>query len=529
MRWNATLWLKVRAAGLVLVCLLSLDASGQDWSQWRGGDRDGRVAEFTAPATWPKELTKKWSVEIGNGVATPSLVGDRLYVFARKDGNEIASCLNSETGDEIWQDNYASEGTTGGASGFPGPRATPTVVDGKVITFGVRGILSCYDAASGKLLWRKDDFPGKWPRFYVSSSPIVVDGLCIAQQGSEEEGAIVAYDLASGEEKWRSENMGPSYASPMVVEVDGTKVVIAATESNLVGLNAADGKEMWKIAFTQGRYNAATPIVDGQTLILAGPGSGISAIALVKDGDMLTEEQLWTNTDNSVQFSSPVLKDGYVFGLSNNNTLFAINTNTHETAWSNPLGGPEPPSPFGPGPFGPGMFGPGGSPGRGDRGGPGGPGGRSDRPRENAPAGDNARTSIPREVLAQVVDPAAAEVQAPAVEQGEARESERGERSERMDRGRGEGRGPDGRRGFGRGRGGRGGGRDGYGSVVDAGSVMMVLTPAMELVVYEPSATEYKELGRYKVAETATYAYPVASGKRIFIKDQDNLSLWTAE
>jgi hypothetical protein len=198
-----------------------------------------------------------------------------------------------------------------------------------------------------------------------------------------------------------------------------------------------------------------------------------------------------------------VLKDGLVFGLSNNNTLFAINAGTHETAWSNPLGGPEPPSPFGPGPFGPG--GPGRGRNRGDRG---------ERPRDAAPTGDNATATIPREILAQVAETPAAET--PPAEQPGTRDGQTGDR-----------RGPEGRRRFGRGRGGRG--RGGYGSVVDAGSVMMVLTPAMELVVYEPSAREYKELGRYKVAETATYAYPVASGKRIFIKDQDNLTLWMVE
>ena len=58
---------------------------------------------------------------------------------------------------------------------------------------------------------------------------------------------------------------------------------------------------------------------------------------------------------------------------------------------------------------------------------------------------------------------------------------------------------------------------------------MMVLTPASELVVFEPNAKEFKELARYKVAETPAYAYPVASGKRIFTKDQDNVVLWMVE
>ncbi len=494
---------------VVGVVVLAADAAhAQDWSQWRGDQRDGKVAEFTAPASWPKELVKKWEVSIGDGVATPSLVGDRLYVFSRQEGNEIARCLDAESGNEIWKDSYASEGTSGGASGFQGPRCSPTVFDGKVVTLGVRGILSCLDAATGKVLWRKDDFPGVWPRFYTSSSPIVVDGLCIAQLGGDDgNGAIVAYDLTTGEEKWRAPDLSPSYASPMLVEVDGTKVIIAPTESDLVGVSAADGKLLWKIQFTQGRYNAATPIVDGSTLILAGPGSGMSAIALSKQGDELKEEQLWMNTDNSVQFSSPVLKDGLVFGLSNNNTLFCIKVDTHETAWSNPLGGAEQP---GGGPFGPG--------GRGR--GPGGPG---DGPRGEERPGDRADgtprrddavrpASASADVLAQVT-----EESSPPAEQPEARQGDD----------RGERRGPDGRRRGGRGRGGRG--RGGYGAIVDAGSVLLALTPASELVVYEPSATEFKELARYKVAATPTYAYPVASGKRIFTKDQDAVVMWSVE
>ena len=273
----------LHCGALFSVCFCPLDAAAQDWSQWRGDHRDGRASEFSVPASWPKELAKKWSVEIGNGVATPSLVGKRIYVFTRQDGNEIARCLDADTGEQIWEDSYPSEGTTGGASGFPGPRCSPTVADGKVVTLGVRGILSCYDAESGKMLWRKDDFQGKWPMFYTSSSPLAVDGLCIAQLGGSDQGGIVAYDLASGEEKWRWTEEGPSNGSPVVMEFGGAKVVIAPTDKSLVGVTAADGKQVWRIQYEQGRGTSATPMVDGKTLIVSGPGSGFTAIALKMD------------------------------------------------------------------------------------------------------------------------------------------------------------------------------------------------------------------------------------------------------
>src|SRR5262245_6822014 len=138
-------------AGLVVGGMLFVrgGASGQDWPQWRGPNRDAKASGFKAPATWPKELTKKWSVNIGNGVSTPSLADGKLIVFSRQDDNEVVRCLNAAAGDELWKDEYPAKAPTGGASNFPGPRSSPTVVNGKVVTLGVEGTLTCYDINSG--------------------------------------------------------------------------------------------------------------------------------------------------------------------------------------------------------------------------------------------------------------------------------------------------------------------------------------------------------------------------------------------
>src|SRR5581483_11783340 len=105
----------------------------QDWPQWRGPNRDAKVTDFKAPKTWPKEPTKKWSEKVGNGVATPALVGDKLYVFTRVGGDEVISCRKAADGTEVWSDKYESP-TFGGPDGsFPGPRSSPAVADGKVV------------------------------------------------------------------------------------------------------------------------------------------------------------------------------------------------------------------------------------------------------------------------------------------------------------------------------------------------------------------------------------------------------------
>src|SRR5687767_1760539 len=104
----------------LLAALCCSWASAADWPQWRGPNRDAKAADFKAPKTWPKELTQKWKVTVGEGVATPALVGDRLYVFSRQDGSEVLRCLNAADGKELWQDKYESLGASGPAKCFGG-------------------------------------------------------------------------------------------------------------------------------------------------------------------------------------------------------------------------------------------------------------------------------------------------------------------------------------------------------------------------------------------------------------------------
>jgi outer membrane protein assembly factor BamB len=332
-----------RSIGLVVCCVILICAAaalGQDWPQWRGPARDGKVTGFTAPKTWPKELKQAWKVEVGSGDSTPALVGDKLYVFARQDKEEVILCLNATNGEEVWKDKYAAQAVMGPARRHPGPRSSPAVTDGKVFTLGVWGMLSCLDAAKGEVLWRKDPFKNVTPQFYTAMSPIIVDGMAIAQLGGEKKGAIMAFDLATGEEKWKLDNQGSAYASPALLTVAGTKQIATLTSGTVVGVGVADGKLLWEVPFVRrGRaYNAATPIVDGQTVIFTGAGRGTQAVKVEKTGDGFAAKEVWRNKALAVQFNTPVLKNGLLFGLSERGNLFCINAKTGKTAWTDRAG-----------------------------------------------------------------------------------------------------------------------------------------------------------------------------------------------
>jgi outer membrane protein assembly factor BamB len=323
--------------GVIVGSVVLIGAScgfAQDWPQWRGCDRDGKVAGFTAPQTWPQALAQKWKIPVGSGDATPALVGDRLYVFTRQGDDETVLCLNAADGQEVWKGQYAAQPVTGAAGRHPGPRSSPAVAEGKVVTLGVGGVLSCWNAADGKLVWRNDEFKAV-PTFFTAMSPIIVDGMCVAQLGGRGEGAIVALDLATGNQKWRWSEEGPEYASPALLTVEGTKQVVTLTEKSVVGVGVTDGKLLWRLPFVpqQRAYNAATPIVDGQTVIYTGAGRGTKAVKIEKQADGFAARELWSNPELAPQYNTPVLQDGLLFGLSNRGQFFCLNAQTGQTAW----------------------------------------------------------------------------------------------------------------------------------------------------------------------------------------------------
>jgi outer membrane protein assembly factor BamB len=312
------------ATAVLAGCVLLLGATcarAQDWPQWRGPSRDNKVTGFTEPKTWPKELTKKWSTKVGLGDASPVLVGDKIYAFTRDGQEEVVRCLDAATGEEKWKDKYEADAVTGPGARHPGPRSSPAAADGKVCTFGVGGVLSCYDADKGALLWRKET--KAHPQFFTSVSPIIVDGKCIAYIGGRGKGEVVAYDLANGDEKWKWSGDGPAYGSPVLVTVGETKQIVTPTEKEVVGIDAADGKLLWKASY-QAQYNSSTPVADGQTVICSGPPDmrgggkgGTTAFKIEKKDDGFAAAEAWTQPKTFAGiYNTPVLKNGLLYGLT---------------------------------------------------------------------------------------------------------------------------------------------------------------------------------------------------------------------
>ena len=310
-----------------------------DWTQWRGPARDGSVGAFAVPATWPERLTQRWKVEVGLGYATPLIVGNRIYMFARQGDREVMSALDADSGKVLWSTGHTAifEVMSAAAPHGPGPKSTPAFSNGKLFSIGMTGIVTAYDAASGKQLWQR---PGSLPLpLYTSHafSPIVDGNAVIFHTGGDDKGEIVALDVNTGAVKWSWNGDGPGYGSPIVATFDGTRQIVTITQGKLVGLDIATGALLWERPFViANKTNSVTPILSGQTLIVSGNGGPTTALRVGRRGNQWTTETAWENADIPLRMSDGVVAGDVLFGMANRNSgqYFAADAATGKTLWT---------------------------------------------------------------------------------------------------------------------------------------------------------------------------------------------------
>jgi outer membrane protein assembly factor BamB len=281
-----TFWHLLIAATLSLL-LYGQSAGAQDWTQWRGPTRDGLVTAANVPASWPDSLRRVWRVEIGEGYSSPIVADGRVFVHSRRDPDEIVMALDLAGGKILWQQKYPAtfEKNRYATKMAKGPNATPLIIGKRLLTLGITGVLTSWDTATGRQLWRKDFsktvdtsklFCG------TSASPLALGGLVVIQVGSDVHGGqILTLDPSNGATKWEWRGHGPGYASPVVFDIASKMQIVTLTDSSIVGLDAKTGSELWSVPFLdEWHENIMTPIWTGSHLIVSGTRQATHAYAL---------------------------------------------------------------------------------------------------------------------------------------------------------------------------------------------------------------------------------------------------------
>lgn len=312
-------------------------ASGQEWPQWRGPNRDGAVSSFREPTSWPQGLKRQWRVMVGLGYATPLLVGNRIYMYSRQAEDEVMTALAADSGEVIWRTRYPApfDMSPATARHRAGPKSTPAFADGRLFTLGMSGIVTAFDSETGRRLWQKPASSAH-PLYHTAMSPVVEGELVVFHVGGHDDGALTAFDVATGDIRWSWDGDGPAYGSPLVVDLAGVRQVVTFTQENLVGVSAETGELLWRRPFTtRSTTTSQTPIQYGNTMIQAGRGNGITAFRVVRQGGAWTTENVWHTDDVSLHMTNGVVIDGVLYGLShlNSGQYFGLDLDTGTVLW----------------------------------------------------------------------------------------------------------------------------------------------------------------------------------------------------
>ena len=301
-----------------------------DYVQWRGAQRDGSASAFVEPKQWPDALTRRWKVDVGEGYGSALIVGDVVYVFTRLDEQEGITALDSSTGRQRWRTSYPAPYTPSKPAEKHGasPKATPLFHDGRIFTLGISGIVSAFDAKSGKQLWQSAA-PKEAPFYGAAVSPLALRDLVIVHPGDY--GPLTAFDTRSGMVKWTA-GSGGFFASPILVTLEQTQQVVSVTQDFVIGVSL-DGRILWRFPF-DGKNGATTPVLNNDTIIVNSPDRVIAFRPRLRDGAWIVET-MWETKDVSTYLSTPVVLDGVLYGLSTKarGQFYAIDAKTGQVLW----------------------------------------------------------------------------------------------------------------------------------------------------------------------------------------------------
>jgi outer membrane protein assembly factor BamB len=338
--------LTVSLLGMFVLLTGARPLPADDWPQWRGPTRDavwketGIVDKFSSG-----QLPLRWRAAVGSGYSGPTVADGRVVVTDRlSEPREVERvlCFDWKTGARAWA--FAYDCPYKNVDYPAGPRACASLDEGRVFALGSMGHLHCLDAASGKLLWKKEpgaDYKLRVPIWGIASAPLVDGKLVIVQVGGEGGACLMAFDKRSGAEQWRALGDRASYSAPIIVEQAGRRVLVCWTGDNVAGLDPASGKLLWLYPFKPARMviNVPTPIVSGERLFLTGFFDGALMLKLCQDEPRV--EKLWRRQGPSEQhtdalhsmISTPYMEGDYVYGVDSYGELRCLDARNGERVW----------------------------------------------------------------------------------------------------------------------------------------------------------------------------------------------------
>jgi outer membrane protein assembly factor BamB len=322
-------------------------ASSDDWPQWRGPNRDGISPATTLNTNWERQRPAVvWKVPVDRGYSSPVVANGRVYTLDcdGEKSHERVLCLDARTGQEVWSYSYDADNKK---NQYSGPRATPTIYEGKVYTVGSDGLLLCLLAEppdnKPHVLWKHDlldEFAAARPGHGFTCSPLIEGELVIVQPGGPG-ASVVAFNRNDGKLVWKALDDPSGYSSPIAATAAGARQIVCFTGKRTVGLRAEDGSLLWANPWlTAFDTNIATPIVAGDYVFFSsGYEAGCALLHLVANGRDMKAVPVYIKRRRLMRnhHSTCVLHEEHLYGCdSGRHDLKCVSLRTGEEKWATP-------------------------------------------------------------------------------------------------------------------------------------------------------------------------------------------------
>jgi enterochelin esterase-like enzyme/outer membrane protein assembly factor BamB len=326
---------------MFLMIAVSARGRADEWPGLRGPNHDGSAAAGNRFAAGDGALAVGWRARLGSGYSGVAVAGGRAVTMFSDGAQDLVAAFDTASGKEHWR--AAVAGAHKGADGsFDGPISTPAVAGGRVFALDPRGHLVGLDLASGRVLWRVDLVQregARKPHYGFTSSPVVADGVLVAQVGGDKGRAIAGFDPATGERRWTVGEDGVQYQSPVVARVGGRELVVAVGDARLFGIEPATGKVRFEHVHG-GMVNdisvaSAVPVPAGEGRLFVkthGDKSTMFALSESPDGAVAVKT-LWQAPVLRTTYSIPVYKDGHLYGMNGRTVFTCVDAATGEMKW----------------------------------------------------------------------------------------------------------------------------------------------------------------------------------------------------
>jgi outer membrane protein assembly factor BamB len=306
-----------------------------DWPQWRGPQRDAVCTETNLLPRWPDAGPKLlWkSTGLGRGYSAPIVVGERIFL-AGDVGEDLRVFALNLHGERVWETKNGRAWT----GPYPGARASCTFSEGRLFHLNAHGRLACLDAATGAERWAVnlvERFGAKVIHWGLSEN-VLVDGARVIVTAGGRKALIAALDAETGETVWASEPLllgasedpaherlaepageadAASYASPILVRVDGRRLLIQCSLRHVFGADADTGELLWSRPMPT-RYSviATTPVWTGDGVFVTAPdGQGGALYRLRFQSKRIAVQEAW-RTDLDACQGGVVHVNGTLYG-----------------------------------------------------------------------------------------------------------------------------------------------------------------------------------------------------------------------